>query len=66
MVSVLGRLEERERAARKRVEELQAELETAPPFFARTEAASTITEAQSSAPFAPSSSSTALPMGRPL
>jgi hypothetical protein len=29
MVSVLGRLEERERAARKRVEELQAELEAA-------------------------------------
>ncbi|MGX4695253.1 hypothetical protein [Streptomyces sp. JNUCC 63] len=29
MASVLGRLEERERAARKRVEELQAELEAA-------------------------------------
>ncbi|MGW3985129.1 hypothetical protein [Streptomyces mirabilis] len=29
MVSVLGRLEERERAARRRVEELQAELEAA-------------------------------------
>ncbi|WP_406164423.1 hypothetical protein [Streptomyces sp. NBC_00996] len=29
MASVLGRLEERERAARRRVEELQAELEAA-------------------------------------